>query len=301
MIRRFLVIVGKLDGERFWKFATGGDRVGMNRIARLRKADRVWALGGHMSDSTWSRIRRGDHVIFARRGMPFSHLGTVSDTLEDESVAIKLWGDTPRVRLLSRLVKFSSVRDISEPFGLTCKQAGVKPGESTAIYEDTSTVPVTDIQNSHQGVEDAAGITVPKHGAVVIMIPDGKVAGPPKRVTEAVTRFRRDTDKVMRIKAIYKDTCQICKYVLDLPGGMRYSEVHHLHPLKDGGDDDFGNMLDLCARHHVEFDYRVIGVSKDGQTVVNKEGATVGTLSMASGHMLVPKNIAFHLARMREK
>ena len=295
-MRRFLAIVGKRDEERFRRFATGQDRPGMSKIAQLRRADRVWALGKHVPDDTWSRIRRGDHVIFARHGMPFSHLGTVSGTLEDAPAAAKLWGDTPRTRLLGRMVKFSSVREISEPFRQTCERAGVRPGGSTTIHEAEDPAPPGRIRR--RGGEAPAGVVVLRRGAAAAVVPDGGDAGPPERVTEAVTRFHRDTGKAKRIKSVYKDRCQICGYVLDLPGGRRYSEVHHLRPLRDGGDDDLGNMLVLCARHHVEFDYLVIGVSEDGRTVIGRDGSAEGTLDVDRRHNLERKNILFHLGRV---
>ena len=80
-----------------------------------------------------------------------------------------------------------------------------------------------------------------------------------------------------------------------------YSEVHHLHPLKDGGDDDFGNMLNLCARHHVEFDCLAIGILEDHRTVVDRHGNRVGTITFGIGHKLAHKNILFHLRRMAIK
>lgn len=100
--------------------------------------------------------------------------------------------------------------------------------------------------------------------------------------------------------AQYHDECQLCGYTITTSPKSRYSEVHHLHPLKDGGDDDFANMLVLCPTHHVEFDYRIIGIDKDRRTIVDRMGKPVGNLTMSRNHKLAMKNIKFHMSKMSE-
>ncbi len=298
----FVVIVGKKDEERFRRFAVGEDRVGMKSMEVLRGADRVWALPSRRTqDATWSSIHKNDHVFFARHGMPFSHVGTVSETLTDRSLATRLWGDTPRVRQLDRLVLFSSVLDVSKPFRDTCKLAGISPGSFTAIYGAQKRIHDPTKQNQQSLAEEPAGVVVLRGDVDDAVTLDADATGPPSRATEAVTRFLRDTKKVQKIKSKYRGKCQICGYVLRQSGSRTYSEVHHLRPLKDGGDDDFGNMLNLCAKHHVELDYLVIGISKDCKTVVGRDDNVVGTVTFSVGHKLARKNVMFHLKRMGMK
>ena len=116
----------------------------------------------------------------------------------------------------------------------------------------------------------------------------------PKRVETVVNRFDRDSKKVNQLKTKYGNKCQVCGYVIQTADGSMHSAVHHLHPLKDGGVDDFGNMLVLCPNHHAEFDYKVIGIKDDKKTVVDFNGDIVGTLTMMNGHTLDTKNIRFH-------
>lgn len=298
----FLVVVGKKDEERFRIFSTGEDRARVDGIAELRGAERVWALlGKRTPDATWSRIRRGDRVFFARHGMPFSHLGTVSRTLVDQSLAGRLWGETLRVRQLDRLVLFSYVQEISKPFGETCRRAGVMPDPSTTIYVAKRQMSDPTKQDRLPSIMSPAGVMVLEDETNGTVTLEMDTVGPPNRVTEAVTRFLRDTAKVRQLKLKYRGRCQICGYVLQILDNGTYSEVHHLHPLKDGGDDDYGNMLNLCAKHHVEFDYLVVGISEDCRTVVDRHGSEIGTTAFSPGHKLARKNVLFHLRRMRIK
>ena len=298
----FVVVVGKKDEERFRKFATGEDKTRIDNMEALPGVDRVWALWNkRTSDATWSRIHRGNRVFFARYGMSFSHLGIVSGTLVDGSVATHLWGDEPRMRQLGRLVLFSSIHEISKPFAETCDLAGITPTQFTEIYMAKNQIPISTKPDPLPLDMDPAGVMVLEDSADSTVMLESGVAGPPKRVTEAVTRFLRDTEKVRQLKSKYQGKCQICGYVLRRPEGSMYSEVHHLRPLKDDGDDDFGNMLNLCANHHVEFDYHLIGISEDHHTVVDMHGNRMGILTFNSGHELIRKNILFHLKRMGMK
>lgn len=117
-----------------------------------------------------------------------------------------------------------------------------------------------------------------------VVISDGNPL--PKKATEAVTRFIRDSSKVRQLKKKYNDKCQICGGIIQVSKETRYSEVHHIHPLKDGGTDSFANMLVLCPTHHVKFDYNIIGISRDKKTVITRTGKPIGKLRISKGHKL---------------
>ena len=125
----------------------------------------------------------------------------------------------------------------------------------------------------------------------------GLEGGQPPWATEAVTRVVRDRPKVRSMKELYKDECQVCGYTIQVEEDRRYSEVHHLRPLGRGGDDSYANMLVLCPTHHVEFDYAVLGVSKDGRSVVDR-GGSARPLALRPAHSLGRKNVVFQLERM---
>ena len=126
----------------------------------------------------------------------------------------------------------------------------------------------------------------------------GMKGDPPPKTTEAVTRFVRDAAGARRLKDMYKDECQVCGHLIQITPDRRYSEVHHLRPLAMGGGDGPANMLVLCPTHHVEFDYAVIGVSRDGCGVVDRAGKTLHNLASMPPHRLSPENIGFQLERM---
>jgi hypothetical protein len=114
---------------------------------------------------------------------------------------------------------------------------------------------------------------------------------PPRRGVVEVSRFFRDTTKSKRLKALYEGRCQVpnCHTRIRLSDDRDYSEVHHLHQLKSKGGDDWGNMLVLCPNHHVQFDYRVLGVDKDAKTVLNWEEEStrrMGQLRFIQNHRL---------------
>lgn len=75
-------------------------------------------------------------------------------------------------------------------------------------------------------------------------------------------RRLRNSSKVKRIKQIYSNKCQICGESIILLKELKYSEVHHIHPLGGAhkGADEIHNMLVLCPNHHVLFDLGVIAI-----------------------------------------
>ena len=238
-----MVIVGKKDRERFRKFVACEDKIGMKSIEALSGVEHVWALQNRLTpNAIWSRIHSGDRVFFAYYEEQFSHLGTVSGTLVDGSAATNLWGDTPQVRQLDRLVLFSSVQEISYGFRETCGLAGINPcglaginpcglaginpsglaginpQESTAIYVAENRIPAS-AKSVQQPSGMSTGVVVLNGDSVGNVVLESDITEIPQRVTEAVTRFLRDTKKVKQLKSKYNGKCQICKYVLQLPDG----------------------------------------------------------------------------------
>lgn len=139
---------------------------------------------------------------------------------------------------------------------------------------------------------------VRKYKPVGIVMLTKKEDAPPSKAIEFVTRFVRNSNVVKHIKNLYGNRCQVCRYTIHTPSG-RYSEVHHLYPLGEGGHDDSTNMLVLCPTHHVEFDYAVLGISDDGISVVNRDDKIVRKMGIPLKHSLDQKNIKHHLERMR--
>lgn len=292
MSKDFVMIVGRRDAERFRRFRMCEDGAAARALGAGRDAINLWAVSAASGGSVWDRIERGDKVFFAEYGSRFAACGIVSGTVRDRSAAVRTWGDMPRTRMLDRFVLFSRVLEVSEPFGITCRRAGIEPSEFTALHEVVGNIGAQQDGRGPQTYE----MPVP-HDAIAITS-DGD--GPPEKATELVTLFDRDVEKVEKIKRLYHDKCQVCGIAIEMPGGKRYSEVHHLRPLKEGGDDNYGNMIVLCPNHHAEFDYRAVGISRDGLTIVDWRGREVGRVTTARGHSIDQKNIVYHTEAMRK-
>lgn len=289
MITDYIMIVSKRDAERFRRFRMGEDGDAVRALKQSASVN-VWGLSAASCESIWPMIKCGDRVCFAEHGSRFVVCGIVSSTVLDRQAAVRMWGDTPRMRALDRLILFSNVFRISEPFSQTCRTAGVVPLEFTALQKAKGRIDVSMSSADLPTIE----ATLPQY-SIPILVDEN---GPPGRAAIIGTRFARDVDKTRQIKMLYHNECQVCGTALGVPGRNKYSEVHHLHPLKDGGDDDYGNMVVLCPNHHVEFDRMVIGISVDGTTVVDRQGRARGKITMAKGHVINPKNIAYHREAM---
>lgn len=291
MSKDFVMIVGGRDAERFRRFCTGEDGAAAPPLGAGSDAVNLWAVSAPSGGNVWDKVESGDRVFFAEFGSRFVACGTVSGTARDSSTAARMWGDTPRMRMLDRFILFSKVSEVSEPFGRTCRKAGIEPSEFTALYEAAGHIDSLPRGPGSQAYE----MPIPRG---MIAIPaDGD--GPPEKVTGPVTRFVRDAEKAQKIKRLYLDRCQVCGIAIEMPGGMKYSEVHHLRPLKEGGDDNYGNMIVLCPNHHARFDSGAVGISKDGSTVIDWRGRKVGRVTIAGGHSIDRKNITYHAEAMR--
>lgn len=72
-----------------------------------------------------------------------------------------------------------------------------------------------------------------------------------------VYRILRDTQLARTLKALHRDTCQLCGTQITLANGKTYSEAHHIKPLGSyhKGLDIAENILVLCPNCHVKCDY----------------------------------------------
>lgn len=290
MITDYIMIVNKRDAERFRRFRMGEDVYASRLIKQSVSAVNVWGLSARSCASTWSKIKCGDRIYFAEYGTQFVACGIVSDTVIDSQAAVSMWGDTARMRLLNHLILFSKVLKISEPFNQTCRITGVIPSEFVGLQETKRNIKIT-TSDFNSLIERAS---LPQYSVPITPDEDG----PPGRTIRTTTRFDRDIEKTRQIKILYNGKCQVCGTVIVVPGPRRYSEVHHLRPLKNGGDDDYSNMLVLCPNHHVEFDHLTIGISADGATVIDRHGNVKGKITMAKDHVISPKNITYHREAM---
>ena len=119
-----------------------------------------------------------------------------------------------------------------------------------------------------------------------------KKSSKPKTRTQLVESLVTDRELVMWIKGLYDNQCQICSTILSVPKG-RYSEAAHIKAKKDGGLDDQGNILCLCANCHSKFDLGGIYINNDLE-VFDFNNNYLNKLKITEGHTIDKENLMFH-------
>lgn len=139
----------------------------------------------------------------------------------------------------------------------------------------------TQITSENNTETDRESFTTPK--AVDLKEPDL-----PGRNAVQTYRILRDTALARWLKHLYSFECQICRTTIDIPGGGRYAEVHHIRPLgtPHNGTDVLGNMLVLCPNHHAMCDLGTIELK-------------LHDLHLLPGHQPSPENLQYHNEAIR--
>ena len=136
----------------------------------------------------------------------------------------------------------------------------------------------------------------------MVKIPDGLTTGHevreergeysvPQRRETSGSVIVRDPSRARRIKALYKNRCQICGTRLECPAGP-YSEAAHVRPLgtPHDGPDTEENILCLCPNHHVLFDNGAISIADD----LSLTGTDYGDLTVHRNHHIDRRHLAYH-------
>ena len=89
--------------------------------------------------------------------------------------------------------------------------------------------------------------------------------GAPEREEISVSRIIRDTATSKRVKSLNNHECQICGSSIEMPGGQRYAEAHHIKPLGEphNGPDVSENMICVCPNDHARLDYGAIKLERE--------------------------------------
>ncbi|MBI3533338.1 MAG: HNH endonuclease [Burkholderiales bacterium] len=105
----------------------------------------------------------------------------------------------------------------------------------------------------------------------------------PERLLIETYRVLRDTELARKIKALHKNTCQLCGQTVTLKDGATYAEAHHIKPLGSphNGPDVAENIVVLCPNHHVMLDYGAIPLEAKN-------------LRSLQGHLIGSAYIAYH-------
>jgi len=247
----------------------------------------VWGLRQH-DEPIWKQLNTGDIICMMIEGdHQFTTQGKVL-RLEINPDVPKQWSKNFRTSTMKYLIYFNDVRPLHLPKGEIINHAQdlaskhmpglhkVKPDKSSAL-----------ISKLMFRSADPDSIPVPID-----------LNGPPNKIKCRITRFIRDTQKSQKLKELYKNHCQICNYRIEINESICYSEVHHIWPLHDGGDDDFDNMVVLCPTHHAEFDYGVICIDISGTRILDKHSNKIGSLFIKDGHLISSKNIKHNINRL---
>lgn len=247
----------------------------------------VWGLRQH-DEPIWKQISPGDIIcMMIENDHQFTIRGRVNHTKIDSNVP-KQWSSNFRTSTMQYLIYFDNVQHLRIPRGDIINYADEQsrrhmPGLHK-VRTDKSSVLITELL-SYDTILDC------RHAPI-------DLNGPPDKIKYINTRFIRDTNASQKLKKLYKNHCQICNYRLEINSATYYSEVHHIWPLHDGGDDDFSNMVVLCPTHHAEFDYGVICIDISGTGILDKFSRKIATLFVKENHIISPKNIKHNMSRM---
>ncbi|WP_406092960.1 YDG/SRA domain-containing protein [Kitasatospora purpeofusca] len=120
----------------------------------------------------------------------------------------------------------------------------------------------------------------------------------PSRMVTAVQRIVRSTAVANYVKRVHDYACQVCGVRLESPNGA-YAEAAHIVPLgaPHRGPDIVGNVLCLCANHHVLFDFGTLVINDDLTVVKRSDSSVVGQLREAAGHEVDRSRLREHRVR----
>ena len=301
----FLTSVEQDKKELFKKNLILGinDKTNLEKIFPKINVDSVHVWGFIPSEKNlkvWKNLNINDWLLFYFDGR-YSYASKIIKKEKSKQLTTKIFGKTNESRNL--VVLFNDIFKIKKGFHKTNSEMGLE----TTIPEIHKINMIQAKENSVDKIIEKFGsiesyleieLSKIKHKNISEIIPSS-MKKEPKRIELLTLRRVRDTKKSIELKKIYNNKCQICNY--SFPGYVEpgYSEVHHVWPMGDDGDDDFDNMLVLCPNHHTEFDYGIIQFSSKDAQIEDIEGKIIGTISFKKGHNLDLKNIKFHNNRVR--
>lgn len=246
-------------------------------------------------------IKKNDWILFNFNGR-YSYAGKISKKAKSKIIAKKIFGIKRQEQNL--IIFCNKIFEIKKGIQKTNLDMGIDSG-------------ITDIHkiNLIQSKDDSLKKIIQKFGTIenyleikqqklvkksIDKIIPSSMKKEPQRIKTTTLRRIRDTVKSKKLKKIYQNKCQICNYSFPDYVKTGYSEVHHIWPMADDGDDDFDNMLVLCPNHHTEFDYKLIQFDSEKQNkITNLKGVEIGTISFKKEHTIAQKNISFHNSEVR--
>lgn len=109
---------------------------------------------------------------------------------------------------------------------------------------------------------------------------------------------KRNRKIVQELKNLYKNKCQVCGEFIDMGKGVKYSEVHHIHPIgnEHNGVDNKYNMIVLCPNHHKMFDLGVLAINPiDCESIMHIDKNNIlNNKKIEFKHLVSEINIRYH-------
>lgn len=128
-------------------------------------------------------------------------------------------------------------------------------------------------------------------------INDGDEAIPETFMTISEKK-KRNRKIVEELKKLYKNKCQICGEFIDMGEGIKYSEVHHIHPIgkEHNGADNKYNMIVLCPNHHKMFDLGILAINPvDCKSIIHIDKNNIlNNKKIEFKHLIAETNIRYH-------
>jgi predicted HNH restriction endonuclease len=249
----------------------------------------------------WNKISINDWLFFYFNGK-YSFAGKITKKEKSQRLAKELFGESNKNKSL--LVFCKDIFPINKGFQKTNADMGFDktiPEMHRINLIQAKENALTQILKKYGSVESYLKIKKPtlKKKPITELIPSS-IKKDLKKIQTTTLRRVRDTKKAEQLKRTYSNQCQICNYSFPEYVEKGYSEVHHVWPMAEKGDDDFDNMLVLCPNHHTEFDYGVIQFSeRDSSKIQHLDGKDIGTIFFKKGHKLDEKNIKFHNMKVK--
>lgn len=269
----FIAIVDNRDGDLFQTLVNSQNKYKL--VWGFRAKDR----------QNWKKINRGDIICMALESSDmFGVFVRVKNTIMDFKCA-KKWGSDFRTLQMTHMAYFSDIQKIQIPRSALTKY----------ISENTNVPGIYQVQKDVNSIVERWQLSVKETKSILPI----DIGGPPGKIKYKIVRYIRDTQKSRKLKELYDDYCQVCHYRLYIGHGQYYSEVHHIRPLSEGGDDDFSNMIVLCPTHHAEFDYGAICINENQTCVLDINSDKTKKITIKPKHKIALKNIKYNLNRVK--
>ena len=280
MSNQFFILIDKNNEEKLRKFKLGKFNDDCNEILKKNTTNFVWGIHkGKVKPSLWSKLKKNDKIYFTIPEENFKLSCILVKKLKNLQYGKLFFPNDLDAKSIQYFLFFDNIEKTSISFNELIHNSITEiPVPISGIYEIKKQYYETKIQKSK-----------PKK----FILPTN---GPAKKNKSEVWRFLRDSKPVKELKTLYHNKCQICGQTFEIATKKFYSEVHHYHPLEDGGDDDISNMIVVCPNHHTQFDYKIIVIDRDSTSILDKNGNPTGEkITFHKNHILDKKNIESQL------